>query len=340
MTVKTETAFLKLFIEVNKAITASIDPDDVIKLIALKAPQVMNVDAATVRLMDAMGEKLVLRASSGLSEQYLKRGPIDTETPIFKALKGEPIVIEDAGRDPRVNFPEETRQEGIRSILVVPIPIRGKNNGVLRLLSRSLRSYSDAEIEFAAALGEQCGIAIENARIFREQGNQLSYFKAFYEIGKMVNATCELDKVFDLIVTHLPVAMNLKAATIRLFEGPQCKLELKAAHGLSQSYLQRGPLDDELATYYLKKGEPILITDAKKDIHTIYHKEAESEGIGSILAVPILVRGEIYGILRLLTAEIRHFSNADINFSLAVAEQVGIAVQRSIDYGNLKSSCR
>jgi GAF domain-containing protein len=108
---------------------------------------------------------------------------------------------------------------------------------------------------------------------------------------------------------------------------------LKAAHGLSQQYLERGPLDDELATYYVKQGDPVVIPDAKKDLHTIYHKEAESEGIGSILAVPITVQDEIIGILRLLTEEIRYFTPAEINFAMAVAEHGGLAIQRAIDQG-------
>jgi GAF domain-containing protein len=115
-------------------------------------------------------------------------------------------------------------------------------------------------------------------------------------------------------------------------------LELKAAYGLSKAYLERGPLDEEMATYYLKQGEPVFIPDARKDIHTLYHKAAESEGIGSILAVPITVRDEIIGILRLLTAEVRYFSDTDINFAMAVAEQGGVAIQRAIDYTRLKNA--
>jgi GAF domain-containing protein len=107
---------------------------------------------------------------------------------------------------------------------------------------------------------------------------------------------------------------------------------------LSKSYLERGPLDEELATYYLKQGEPVIIPDARKDMHTLYHKEAETEGIGSILAVPISVQDEIIGILRLLTSEIRYFSAADINFAMAVAEQGGVAIQRAIDYSTIKKS--
>ena len=328
--------YVGLYIEVTKAITASLDLDEVFKLITEKIPDVIGVDAATIRLLDASGKKLELKAARGLSEAYLNRGTIDTEEPVFQALKGEPMVIENAAEDSRIQYPDATKEEGIRSILVVPIPIRGRISGILRLLTKKPRSYTREEIDFAAALCEQCGIAIENARIFKEQQAQLNYFKTIHRIGKTINATVELDKILDFIVTNLTDVMKLKAATIRLIEPGKGKLELKAAYGLSQSYLQRGPLDDELATHYLKQGEPVVIPDAKKDIHTIYHKEAEAEGISSILAVPIAVQDEIIGILRLLTEEVRYFSDADINFALAVAEQGGVAIQRAIDYSKIR----
>ncbi len=332
-----KTEFLDLFIQVVKAITSSLEPDEVFGLITRKIPELMDVDATTIRLLDASGKNLVLRAAHGLSDEYLNRGAIDTEEPIFKALKGEPMVIEDAAKDPRIKYPEATQKEGIQSILVVPIPIRGNISGILRLLTKRPRSFSQDEIDFAAALADQCGIAIENARVFKEQQTQLNYFKVIHEIGKTIGASYELDKTLNLIVSRLPAVMNLKAATIRLIEEPKGALALKAAYGLSREYLERGPLDEELATYYVREGDPVIIPDATRDIHTIYHKEAESEGVRGILAVPIFVREEIIGILRLLSAEVRYFSDADINFAMAVAEQAGLAVQRAVDYHKLKA---
>ncbi len=336
MTARRDANFLDLFVNVTKTITSRLDPDDVFRLITEKIPEIIGVDAATIRLLDKSGTKLELRAAHGLSEAYLNRGTIDTEEPIFKALHGEPIAIDDAPRDPRINFPDATRAEGIQTILVVPIPIRGEIKGVLRLLTKKPHTYQQDEIDLVAAIGEQCGIAIENANIFTAQQIQLDYFKAIHEIGQKINATYALDTILDLIVKRLPVVMHLKAATIRLIEENKGKLELKAAYGLSQAYLERGPLDDELATYYVKEGEPVVIRNAAQDIHTIYHQEAKAEGIGSILAVPITVQGETIGILRLLTEEVRQFTPADINFAMTVAEQSGVAIQRALDYSKFR----
>lgn len=328
--------YLRFLLDLTKTITATLDPKEVFDLIVTKIPEVVEVDAATIRLLDPSGQKLVLKAASGLSDAYLNRGPIDAEASVLTALEGTPIAITDAADDARIKYPEAARREGIQSILVAPIPIRGKINGVLRLLTRTQRKFKPLEIEFVAALAEQCGIAIENARIYEDQKRQLNYFKAVCEIGKVIGETRQLDKVLDLIVSKLPEVMNLKACTIRLIESRKGQLELKAAHGLSRNYLERGPLDDELATYFILKGEPVVIPDATTDIHTLYHKEAASEGVGSILAAPISVQGEPIGMLRLLTAEVRFFSNADINFAMAVAEQSGVAIQNAIDYQKMQ----
>ena len=132
--------FFNLFIEVTKTITSCLDLDEVFKLITEKVPEIFNVDAATIRLLGESRKNLILRAAHGLSDNYLNRGTIDTEEPVFKALKGEPIFIEDAENDPRINFPEATKQEGIKNILVVPIPIRGQINGILRVLAKAFQN--------------------------------------------------------------------------------------------------------------------------------------------------------------------------------------------------------
>lgn len=327
-----ESTYLKLMLKVIRTITANLNIKEVFELIAVNVTEVFGVDAATIRLLDSSGKRLVLHAASGLSDRYLNRGPVDAEESVLKALSGTPIAVQDASSDPRIDYPDAAKQEGIQSILVIPIKIRETVKGILRLLTKTPRQFDDQEIEFATALADQCGIAIDNARIYEAQNRQLMYFKALCEIGKAVNATHKLDRILDLIVKRLPEVMNLKACTIRLMESEKKGLALKAAYGLSRSYLERGPLDDELATYYIMKGEPVLIPDATVDIHTLYHKEAASEGIGSVLAVPIIINDEAVGMLRMLTGEVRYFSDADINFAMAVGEHCGVAIQRAIEY--------
>lgn len=155
--------FLRLFQEVTRLITSSLELDEVLSRIVSKIPGVIGVDAATIRLIDSSGKKLLLLAAHGLSDTYLNRGPVDAEESVIEALQGSPVAITDATSDPRISYTEAAKAEGVRSILVAPIPIRSKIQGVLRLLTRKPRQFDAAEIEFVAAVAEQCGIALENA---------------------------------------------------------------------------------------------------------------------------------------------------------------------------------
>lgn len=316
-------------------ITSTLEVATVLDLITQKIPEVVGVDAATIRLLDPTGKKLILLAAHGLSREYLDRGPVDAEKSVMKALAGSPVSIYDAASDPRIDYSDAARKEGVKSILVAPIPIRGKASGVLRLLTRDHRHFKERELEFVTALAEQCGIAIENARIYEDQQRQIQFFKTLHNIGKALNSTLQLQEVLDLIVTKLPEVMVLKGCTIRLLEPGKVHLDLMAASGLSQEYLGRGSIDDELSTHQALKGEPVVIYDATSDSRISYRNEAAREGIASILAVPVFVKKRIIGVLRLLTAKPRNFSDAEINFAMAVAEQSGIAIQNAIGYNKI-----
>ncbi|MDP2156508.1 MAG: GAF domain-containing protein, partial [Nitrospirota bacterium] len=99
---------------------------------------------------------------------YLRRGPVDTEENIREALNEKPVAIYDVMTDERITYKKETEAEGIKSVLALPIIAKGKVIGVLRLLTNVHRTFSQDEIEFTLSLAEQCGIAIDNARMYEK----------------------------------------------------------------------------------------------------------------------------------------------------------------------------
>lgn len=327
-----ENRFLALYQRVTRLLTSTLDLSEVLQLIVREVPPTVGVDAATIRLLDHSSKKLILLAAHGLSQAYLARGPLDDEKSVTTALAGRPVAIWDATKDPRVHYPQEARTEGVRSLLVVPIRFGSEIKGVLRLLTRSPRLFIRAEIDFCSAIAAQCGIALHNATAYDLQRQQLEFFKTLHQIGKALNASLRRDEVLTLIVSKLPEVMDLKGSTLRLLDAGRRKLELVAASGLSEGYLNRGAIDGELSTLNALKGEPMQIYDAANDPHNPYGKAAGAEGIGSILAVPILAKNNVIGVLRLLTARKRHFTDVEVQFALAVAEQSGIAILNATHY--------
>jgi len=125
----------------------------------------LSVKAATIRLLDENRVTLRLAASYGLSEKYLKKGPISAEKSIAQALQGKPVVVKDAATDAGVQYRKEKKEEGIVTILSVPIKSREEVIGVLRLYSAVPRDFTDDEIQFVNAIAYMGGVAIQNMQL-------------------------------------------------------------------------------------------------------------------------------------------------------------------------------
>ena len=327
-----EQEYLKIFQKVTKLISMVLDPQQVMDMVVHRLPEILDVDAATIRLLDSSTNTFVLGAAHGLSDEYLSRGSIDTEESMEMIMSGNPVAKTDLAADPRYKHSAEATREGIKSVLALPITFQGHIIGIMRLLTRSQRVFTAMEISFSMALAEQVGVAISNARLFTEMENQVDFLKEVKEISRLVNSTLNLSEILQTIVDKLPKIMGLKACTIRLLQPETNQLELVAAVGLSDEYLKRGQIKRENSIFCALKGEPVAIYDAPNDARVRYHDSMEKEGIKSILAVPIKNGPEIIGVLRLLTAEHHCFTTSEVNFAATLAEEGGNAIQNARTY--------
>ena len=329
--------FLAAYQDIAKSIGSSLELRQVMQRIVETLARTMGVTGATICLLDESGEKLVLYASYGLSLKYADRGPLNVRNCIAEVLRGRLVAIYDAATDPRVMHSHEAREEGIASILAIPIPIREEVVGVFRMLSAEKRRYDKDEISFVSSIAEQCGIAIENANLYERQEQQFKSLNIINEITRAVNSTLDLNEVLNIIVHRIPEIMKVNAVTIRLLDKQKRKLEMAAAFGLSQKYLSRGAIDAEGNIQLVLQGEPVAIYDAATDPRIQYGKEAKEEGVGSILAVPIRAKGDIIGVMRLLCEEKRHFNKEEIIFAVDLAEIGGIAIKNARMYEHIRS---
>lgn len=326
-TVSKEKEYLRVFQEVTRAVSSSLHLNEVLAMIVRTLPEVMNLKAATIRLLDDSGESLELAAAYGLSDRYLGRGPVDMEENVREALQEKPVAIYDVSTDTRVYYRKEAEAEGIKSMLTLPIIARGKVIGILRLLTAHVRYFTQQDMDFAAALAEQCGTAIENARMYERQYKEAKYLNALQDIAKAASSLLNTQEVMDLIVRRIADAMNTDAATVRLLDARRKRLELVASYGLSERYLNKGPVDAEKSVADALKGKPVALYDVTTDPRIVYRKEAEDEGIRSMLVIPMIFRGSVTGVLRVLTKAHRTFYEDEIEFATALAEQAAMVME-------------
>ncbi len=327
-----EQRFLKVYQKVTRLISMVMDHQQVMDTIVRMLPEELDVDACSIRLLEGSTNTFVLGSAHGLSMEYLSRTSIDTDETMEMIKSGFPVAKTDLDEDITYNDREAAAREGIKSVLTLPILFQDSIIGIMRLLTRENRVFTSGEISFSMALAEQVGLAISNSRMFKEMENQVDFMNEVQEISKLVNSTLDQDEILQTIVERLPASMQAKGCTIRLLNPQNNYLELVAANGLSETYLQRGKVEKEKNTVMVLSGEPVAIYDVGSDDRVRYKKHMQAEGIKSLLALPIKVGGDVIGVLRILSGEPRCFTSSEVNFAVTVAEASGSAIQNARTY--------
>jgi GAF domain-containing protein len=162
------------------------------------------------------------------------------------------------------------------------------------------------------------------------------YYHSLYEIAAAVNSAGAPESVLRSIVESVAKALDVKGCSLMLLTPDKKLLLHTAAHGLSDWYLRKGPVSADKSIAEALEGRPVSVVYAIEDDRIQYRKQAEQEGIASILSVPVLLREEVVGVMRVYTAQPREFTNADIYFVGAVANLGAIALENARLYDSVK----
>ncbi len=165
---------------------------------------------------------------------------------------------------------------------------------------------------------------------------EFRHCSALYEVAAAMNSTLEPSGVLEAIVRKTAEAMEVKGCSIMLLSSDRQELHHSAHHGLSDTYVRKGPLRRDPDLTEPLEGRSVVILDTRTDPRVQYRPQALQEGIASMLSVPIRLHGEVIGILRIYTAEQRQFSREDVEFVEAVANLGAIAMENASRFAEAK----
>jgi putative nucleotidyltransferase with HDIG domain len=156
--------------EVARSITSTLRIRQVLNLIARHAVEVMDARACAIRLLDKAAGELELAAQHGLSDTYAAKGPVSLDASQLDqiVMDGNVMQIADVSSDPRFQYPEEARREGLAAVLSVPLTSKEEPRGVIRIYSSRRRRFRNREIELLQAFARQAALAIENAELYED----------------------------------------------------------------------------------------------------------------------------------------------------------------------------
>src|SRR5215469_1272373 len=159
---------VSVFHELGKALTSSLQLDQVLRTIMEKINEVLHPDTWSLLLMDQDKGELYFQIATGKGAEALKdvRIKIGQGLAGWVAQTGQHVVVPDTSKDSRffAKVDERTKME-TRSIVAVPVRFRDHCLGVIELINCvGPEGFSKRDLVLLEALADYAAIAIENAR--------------------------------------------------------------------------------------------------------------------------------------------------------------------------------
>jgi len=157
--------------QISSTVSESLDLSHVLSNAIDNVVDVMQADVAWIFLLDEETGELVLSAHRGTSEelaQGVDRLKLGEGFNGSVAQSGKPLFVEDASQDSRLTR-EVVSKFKLHSTLIIPLSSKRKVNGTLCIAMYSHRQFQPEEVELLTAIGNQIGVAVENAHLYQQQ---------------------------------------------------------------------------------------------------------------------------------------------------------------------------
>ena len=163
-------------------------------------------------------------------------------------------------------------------------------------------------------------------------------YETLLRVTEAISHSKETEEVALMTVESIKTAFGAKGCSLFLINRKTNELELAASYGLSDEYIDKGPLSALSSIAQSLEDGPVAIYDVMDDPRIQYPNEAQKEGIASLLSVPIVASGNVIGAMRVYTSEPWEFTLEDVNFVQALAQLSGIAINMARYTKGLKNS--
>lgn len=153
---------------VSSIVTGSLELEQILNGALDKVLEVTGLEAGLIFFLDKGTQELILAAYRGISNDSaagVDRLRLGEGFCGRVAQSGEMMVVQDSSSDPRLTR-LAVRQEGLKGQIIVPLKCKGEVQGVLAVATRESRRFLPEELELITAIGNQIGVAIENARLY------------------------------------------------------------------------------------------------------------------------------------------------------------------------------
>jgi phosphoserine phosphatase RsbU/P len=317
--------------DLGRQVTAVLDLDELLQKIPQLIARLISYEALAVYLLEERRNELKIAYSVGYPESS---GPVRLK--LGQGLVGaavmseQPLLVNDVQSDPRyVEF-----VPGMASEIVVPLLHKSRPIGALNVLSRHRDHFSERDVAILRQFAAHVAVALVNARLFERSRLDAEALETLAEIGREVASVLDLDQLFARIAQLTKRVIDYRTFGILLLNDDG-ELEIKiAVHFGEKRDLPRVKLGEGIVGYAALHREPVLVSDVSNDPRYI----RVVPDVRSELAIPMLVKDRVIGVVDLESPELEAFSKRDVEILTLLASQAAVAIENARLYEELRAN--
>jgi len=169
---------------------------------------------------------------------------------------------------------------------------------------------------------------MNTASLLQQKTAQLA---AVREISRAIAEAQDLDATLDLITRRTAEVMGVDSCSIYLYNKAEDELVLAASTGLRPSGIGRVTLSKGtgLTGWAAEHGEIVAVANAKRDPRFYRIIGSGESRFGSLMAMPLTARGKVIGAANAQTADIRQFSDEEIELFSFITDLAATALEKA-----------
>jgi two-component sensor histidine kinase len=328
-----KTAQLRAVGEISAALAGAWKLEETLEAITRITSQVMAVGSCSIYLQEEGRDRLVLKATTGLAREAIGHAALGIGEGLtgWAVTHGRPVAVRDAPNDPRFKLLPETREEGLKSLMAVPLSVQGRVIGAMNVQTAECRDYTGDEADLLSLIANLAAGALEKAALYDRMRQQIQELSTLAEVSRTVTSPLYLDEMLGVVTDMAARMMAAKATSLYLLDEVTGQLVLRASQNISGTVepFSAMAVGEGIASQVAAGGQPIVVPDIRADERYVNRALEERAGWVSLLSVPLIVRDRTVGVFSCTMGARHEFTPKEVELFQTLANQTALAIENA-----------